>query len=196
MKEFWDERYSAEEYIYGTEANDFLKNELLNIQAGNILLPCEGEGRNAVFCAKNDWKVSAFDYSDVAVKKGIKLAKSMNLEIDYIHSDWQSYKNDNKFDVVGIVFAHFHPEDRIEFHKKMMNFLKPGGILIAEYFHKNQINYNSGGPKNIDMLYTIEELRSDFSEYEIIKLEHLSRKIFEGPHHSGVAETVQVVIKK
>lgn len=196
MSEFWDERYSAEEYIYGLEPNNFLKNELANIQAGNVLLPCEGEGRNAVHCAKNDWKVSAFDYSEVAVAKGNKLAKEMNVEIDYIHSDWQSYSNDIKFDVVGIVFAHFSQNDRIEFHKKMMNFLKPGGILIAEYFHKNQINYNSGGPKNIEMLYTIEELKQDFSEYEIIKMNHVTRELSEGAYHEGKAETVQLVVKK
>lgn len=196
MSEFWNERYSAEEYIYGLEANDFLKNELANIQAGNILLPCEGEARNAVYCAKNNWKVSAFDFSEVAVAKGNKLAKEMNVEIDYIHSDWQSYKNDNKFDVVGIVFAHLPQKDRIVFLKKMMNFLKPGGILILEYFHKNQINNNSGGPKNIDMLYKIEEAKVDFADYEIMKANHVTRELSEGAYHDGIAETVQVVVRK
>lgn len=196
MKEFWDERYSSDEYIYGLEPNDFLKEEISNLQAGDILLACEGEGRNAIYCAKNNWKVAAFDYSEVAVEKGLKFANSMNVEIDYIQSDWQAYKIDKKFDVVAVIFGHFSPSDRIEFHKKMMNYLKPGGLFIAEYFHKEQINYNSGGPKNIDMLYTIEELQQDFFGYEIIKMNKITRELSEGQHHKGRAETVQMVVKK
>ena len=172
------------------------KQKLKKLEKGSILLPCEGEGRNAVYCAQNNWKVSCFDSSEVAVKKGLNLAKSRNVEIDYKFADWNDYQNDNLFDVVGVVFAHFLPHDRKEFHKKMMNFLKPGGILIAEYFHKNQMNNNSGGPKNIDMLYTIEELKEDFAEFEILKLNHTKRKLSEGAHHEGEAETVQVVVRR
>jgi len=196
MKEFWDDKYSTDEFIYGNNPNDFLKEELSKLDTGAILLPCEGEGRNAIYCASNKWEVTCYDFSDVAVQKAIKLAESMHLKIDYKISEWQSFNVNKSFDVIGVVFAHFQPIERFDFHRRVMNYLKKDGIFIAEYFHKNQINHNSGGPKNINMLYDLDELQHDFSDYEIIKLNKITRELSEGSHHQGIAETVQLVVRK
>ena len=81
MKEFWNERYYENGYAYGEEANIFFKEELLKLKPGNILLPAEGEGRNAVFAAKQGWEVEAFDISDVGKEKAIQLARKNGVNI-------------------------------------------------------------------------------------------------------------------
>ncbi|MGB0432101.1 MAG: hypothetical protein ACPGLV_16620, partial [Bacteroidia bacterium] len=83
MIDFWDKRYGADEFAYGTLPNEFLKEQLKNYSEGSILLPAEGEGRNAVFAAKQGFEVTAFDMSTAGQKKALQLAKSQKVEIDY-----------------------------------------------------------------------------------------------------------------
>lgn len=55
MKEMWDKRYGNTEYAYGEEPNAFFKKTLDKLDLkGSILLPAEGEGRNAVYAAKKE----------------------------------------------------------------------------------------------------------------------------------------------
>ena len=73
--DFWNERFGKEEFIYGTEPNQFFKEQLQNLEIGTLLLPAEGEGRNAVYAATQGWEVSAFDISEQGRVKAIFLAK-------------------------------------------------------------------------------------------------------------------------
>ena len=47
----WNERYSKSAYAYGTEPNEYLKEQLEKLEVGKILFGAEGEGRNAVYLA-------------------------------------------------------------------------------------------------------------------------------------------------
>jgi hypothetical protein len=67
----WNERYANEEFAYGEEPNNYLKEQLTKLDAGKILFPAEGEGRNAVFAAKEGWTVSAFDISNEGLRKAL-----------------------------------------------------------------------------------------------------------------------------
>ncbi|SHF25782.1 Methyltransferase domain-containing protein [Mariniphaga anaerophila] len=165
MNNFWNERYAFNEYAYGTNPNLFFKEQLDKLKPGKILFAAEGEGRNAVYAAKNGWNVSAFDASTEAQNKANKLAGQNHVSIDYRANDLEhiTYQQE-KFDAIVLIFAHFHPRKRESYHKKLISFLKPGGTVILESFSKNQINYKSGGPRNVEMLYSEEELKSDFGE--------------------------------
>ncbi|MEO5947061.1 MAG: hypothetical protein ABIP79_09605, partial [Chitinophagaceae bacterium] len=83
MKEKWDERYSAKEFAYGEQPNNYLKEQLLKIPAGTILFSAEGEGRNAVYAATIGWTVFAFDISAEGRKKAIQLADKHHVKINY-----------------------------------------------------------------------------------------------------------------
>ena len=48
MINFWDDRYSQPEYVYGVKPNEFFAEQIQKLTPGEIILPCEGEGRNAV----------------------------------------------------------------------------------------------------------------------------------------------------
>lgn len=199
MKEFWDERYQQKEYVYGVHPNQFLAEQLIKIpHAGDILFPCEGEGRNAVFAATSGWRVDAFDYSESGKVKALQLAQNESVNISYSKSDALHFDFGNaKYDVVAFIFAHFGPDLRSEIHQKAISSLKPGGRIIIEAFNPLQLNNNSGGPKDLSMLYTEEILNLDFKKLDIQILETKVIELDEGLYHRGKADVIRLVaIKK
>ena len=196
MVDFWDSRYSEEDFIYGTKPNDFLIESIKNHKPGKILFPCEGEGRNAVYAATLGWDVAAFDFSRLAMIKAMKLSQMKNVKIDYHFDSIQTFNSLEKFDLICTIFAHFPKDERKYFLDKMMKLLCENGIFIAEYFSKNQFGMKSGGPQNMDMLYSIEELKDDFKDYQIIKLTEQQRFLNEGNYHQGSAHVIRLEVKK
>ena len=171
MNDFWNERYATKEYAYGTEPNQFYKEQLENLIPGKVLFPAEGEGRNAVHAAKKGWEVFAFDPSVEGKRKAEKLASENGVIINYQIAGYENVHFEPRFfDCIVLIFAHTHPLKRTEVHQKLTSYLKPGGILILEGFSKNQISYNSGGPRDIDMLFSKEELQSDFASFSELSI--------------------------
>jgi len=197
MSDFWNQRFSAVEYVYGTQPNQFYSQQLKKLKPGKILFPAEGEGRNAVYAATQGWQVSAFDTSSEGKRKAISLATAKKVSIDYILVGYEeiSYSNDS-FDAIVLIFAHMPPLKRRDYHKKLASFLKPGGVLILEAFSKNQINYHSGGPRDIDMLFSEDELREDFKTFTSLKIVETETILDEGAFHQGKAAVIRVVGKK
>jgi cyclopropane fatty-acyl-phospholipid synthase-like methyltransferase len=195
---FWDERYSFEEYVYGTEPNQFFKEQIDKFSSpGILLMPGEGEGRNAVYAAKLDWQVDAFDQSINAQKKALRLAKKNEKNINYQVTDvTKFYTEKNKYDAAAIIFVHFNSEERTIFHHKIINSLKPGGKLILESFSKSQFGKKSGGPQALEMLYSLEDVMNDFKEIKTILLEEKNVILNEGDKHSGEASVIRYVGEK
>jgi len=197
MNNFWNERYAVEEYVYGTAPNDYFKQELEKLNPGRILLPGEGEGRNAVFAATHGWDVTAFDNSTEGKRKAEKLAEQNDVQINYQLSDYGSFQSaSDGFDCIGLIYTHMPSSKRNEYHKKMASFLKPGGILIMEGFSKKQINYNTGGPKDIEMLFSREELLNDFNDFTEISITETEIDLDEGLFHRGKASVIRVCAVK
>lgn len=196
MKEFWDAKYNSTEFIYGIKPNEFLKDYLDRSPKGKILLPGDGEGRNAVYAAKLGWNVTAFDYSISAKFKAMQLAKENNLEISYFTSDASVFKPKDKFDLVAIIFFHLSPKLRLEFHRNIKDLLNPRGKVIVECFSKSQINNNSGGPKQLDLLYSAKQLEADFDYLNIQLLEEREINLNEGDFHKGNASVVRMIAEK
>ncbi|MBV6418947.1 MAG: hypothetical protein DAHOPDDO_00157 [Ignavibacteriaceae bacterium] len=195
---FWDERFSVEGYVYGTEPNKFFKEQLMKINpVGRLLLPAEGEGRNAVFAAKLGWKVDAFDQSKVARQKAMKLSKVNDVKIDYFITQLEDFiPHKNYYDCAAIIFVHVPTESRSIFYKKIIESLKPKGKIIIELFSKNQLGKNSGGPQDTNMLASVEDIRNDFNEIKIELLTEENIYLEEGEKHSGEASVIRLVGKK
>ena len=189
---FWDERYSESHYVYGTEPNEFFRHCLDKLAAGKLLLPGEGEGRNAVYAAKKGWDVTAIDFSEQAKIKAMKMAEENNVAINYIVSSASDYKyTEQEYDAAALVFVHFPQEVREKAHKSIIKSLKTGGTLIVEAFSKAQINNNSGGPKDVNALYSVENLKNDFGELKITELSEYHIDLKEGPYHEGPADVIR-----
>lgn len=196
MKDFWNERYANEKFVYGTEPNEFIKQQLDKLDPGKILFPAEGEGRNAVYAALHNWEVTAFDMSENARKKAIQLANENKVSIQYEVSDVLSFDSEKQFDVIAFSYAHFPADIRKKAHKHLMHFLKPGGIVIFEAFAKSQLGSPSGGPKNEAMLFSIEEIKQEFPDLEFDLLKEMTIEISEGIYHQGEAQVIRFVAYK
>ncbi|MFC2093633.1 class I SAM-dependent methyltransferase, partial [Bacteroidota bacterium] len=193
MSEFWDDRYRSDEYVYGLEPNEFFKETIDGLKPGKILLPADGEGRNSVYAAIKGWKVDAFDFSRNAVKKALELAGNNKVKINcYIDELENLSSNKNSYDAIALIFVHLTPDLRKIVHKNIVNLLNPGGILILEAFEKEQINNDTGGPKNIDLLFSKEELEGDFQNLEIDFIEQVEKNINEGKYHTGKSVVIRL----
>lgn len=197
MKEFWNERYAETQYVYGEKPNDYLKEQLLKLPAGKILFPCEGEGRNAVFAAANHWDTFACDFSESGREKAMALAHKNEVIITYDICDILEYQtSNNSFDAIALVFAHFPENIRRKVHHKLLDMLKPGGVIILIGFNKKQLGKSSGGPKLLEMLFDQEMLREDFERCEIEALEEKNVLLSEGHYHQGEAEIIRGIFRK
>lgn len=202
MKEFWDERYSRKEFIYGEDPNEYLKEKLKNVPTGKALFPAEGEGRNAVFAARLGWEVSAFDQSEEGKKKAALLAQMKGVEIDYTISDLEniSYQEES-FDALILIYAHFRADTRKTYHQKLASYLKKGGLLIIEGFSRQQVenqkqNPHAGGPKDRAMLYDLDEIVNDFDGFEFTEAYESETELNEGNHHTGQAAVIRIFATK
>jgi hypothetical protein len=193
---FWNERYQNNETVYGLLPNVFFKHCIDKINTGKLLLPAEGEGRNAVYAAKNGWDVTAFDYSEVAKEKALKMAMSHQVTFVYQATNFLSFQAETaSMDAVALIYAHMPPEIRSEFHHKMAYWVKKGGYVILEAFNPLQLELQSGGPKDVSMLYTQEMLKNDFPEHDwkIELLETTETELSEGPFHEGKAQVIRLL---
>ena len=194
---FWDERFSVKDYIYGTEPNKFFKEYLNKLPPGNILLLGEGEGRNAVYAAKLGWKVDAVDYSKVGKDKAMKLAKKTGVNINYQVSLLQDYSpNKNYYDAIALIFIHLNMQDRSILHQKTINALSKEGTVIMEIYEKDQLGKASGGPQSLEMLYSLDEIKNDFTRLNTIILKKEVVALNEGDKHRGEASVIRYVGKK
>lgn len=193
----WDERYAGTQFFYGTKPNAYFAGFLKKQSTpGIMLLPGEGEGRNAVFAASLGWRVDAFDTSRVAIKKAKSLAKQQHVEINYQYGDVKSFRvTPEKYDLIALIFFHLPEAVRKKFHHQVAQSLKKGGIVLVESFAKEQIRNDSGGPPDVSMLYSPEMLKSDFSALKIIELQKTTTTLNEG-RHAGIADLVRFVGQK
>jgi 2-polyprenyl-3-methyl-5-hydroxy-6-metoxy-1,4-benzoquinol methylase len=198
----WNDRYRQAEYAYGEEPNNYLKEQLGKLTAGSILFPAEGEGRNAVYAAKLGWNVSAFDISIEGKLKAMQLAQKQHVSIDYqVGSLETTSYNQDQFDAIALIYAHFPAELKSHYHSTFDKLLKPQGVIIFEAFSKKNLEYvkvneKIGGPKDIDVLCSKEEILRDFPKYECIELEEMEVELHEGKYHNGIGAVVRFLGRK
>lgn len=198
----WDDRYSKSEFAYGEEPNNYLKSQLEKLDVGKILFPAEGEGRNAVFAAKLGWNVSAFDISSEGRKKARQLAARNNVTIDYQVGELENLNyTDEEFDAIALIYAHFPASIKSQIHKLLDQYLRKDGIIIFEAFSKKHLDYlakneKMGGPKDIESLFSIDEIKADFADYDVLELIETEIDLNEGLYHIGQGSVIRFVGRK
>jgi hypothetical protein len=202
MTEFWNARYGETAFAYGETPNEFFKAEIEKLPKGTLLLPAEGEGRNGVFAATLGFDVHAFDLSEEGQKKALTLASKHQVSLNYQVGtlDTIGYE-ENYFDCLGLIYAHFPAPIKSAYHQKLTTYLKTGGIVIFEAFSKNHIAYQQkyptvGGPQDLAMLFSIEEIKQDFPNFEVLKLEETEVNLSEGIYHQGTGSVIRFIGKK
>lgn len=191
----WDRRYSGDEYVYGIHPNVFFRDNTKGAVPGKMLLPAEGEGRNAVYAAGLGWDVYAFDFSAKARDKALNLSKIKQVSIHYAVHEMEEANYDNEsFDMMALIYAHH--SNRQDNHRHLTHFLKPEGTVILEAFSKEQINNDTGGPKDLNMLYSVEEIKEDFSHLSELKVWKEELVLNEGNLHKGKSSVIRLIGRK
>ncbi|MDO8891256.1 MAG: class I SAM-dependent methyltransferase [Sulfurimicrobium sp.] len=199
MKDLWNERFGGAEYFYGTEPNAFLVSQAPLLQPGqSVLSVADGEGRNGVWLAEQGLNVLAVDFSEKALEKSRRLAASRGVSLQTELVDVHTWNwGENRFDVIVAIFIQFASSgERPALHRAILQALKPGGLLLLQGYTPKQLEYKTGGPSNIDNLYTAEDLQRDFGAMEILQLREHDMEIKEGPGHCGMSALVELVARK
>lgn len=198
-QKMWDERFSQPEPAYGEAPNTFLAEQAkARLQPGiKLLVPADGYGRNGIWLAKQGFQVHTVDLSMVGVERARKAAEAAGATMTIEQADLANWHwPESRFDAIAAIFLHLPPDVRPQVHASMLRALKRGGLIILQAFSPAQLKYSSGGPKQVDLLYTAEVLRHDFAPAEPLELAEKEVHLHEGHMHSGPAAVVQAVFRK
>ncbi len=193
----WNKRYSAEEYAYGKSPNNFLEANYKIIPKGKVLSLAEGEGRNAVFLAKQGYSVTAVDASHVGLDKARKLADENGVAIELILADLADFDiGENEWDGIVSIFCPLPSALRKNLHKKVAAGLKTNGVFLIEAYTPDQLKHKTGGGNSADLMTTKESLMLELDGLEFKHLIELERDVVEGIYHTGLAAVVQALALK
>lgn len=195
---FWNGRFGGEDYAYGTQPNDFLRENASLFRPGNAILSlAEGEGRNAVFLAAQGCKVRGVDFSQSGRTKALQLAERQGVTIGYDLADLTTYDmGEAVWDGVISIFCHLPDVHRPHLFQSIRRGLKPGGVLLLESYNQKQLGFGTGGPKDAAMLPSLDELKAAFAGFELLRAEDTVREIQEGALHSGKSSVTQFLARK
>jgi SAM-dependent methyltransferase len=189
----WEQRFGIPDYVFGKEPSYFLKScASLLPSAGKALAIADGEGRNSVWLAEQGLDVVAIEFSPAAQRKAIALANERGVRVAFEQADVHTWSYpDATFDVVADIFTQFSPPaQRAAKWRGVKNTLKPGGLLILQGYTPRQLQYGTGGPKEIDQLYTRTMLDEAFRGFRDVTIVEEEREMQEGAAHSGMSAVI------
>ncbi|WP_029933931.1 class I SAM-dependent methyltransferase [Thiomicrospira pelophila] len=191
----WNQKFNRQDYLYGTEPNDFLRSAAEQLSPNSkVLCIAEGEGRNAIFLAKLGHQVTAMDASEVGLNKAKQLAKKNGVSLKTLVADLADFEMGvSRWDAVIAIFCHLPPSLRKLVNQKIVTALKPNGLFIAEAYSKKQIEHDTGGPKDLNLLMDLNQVKSELTGLDWLLASEIKREIIEGAGHTGLGEAIQLI---
>jgi SAM-dependent methyltransferase len=195
----WETRFGVPDYVFGTQPNYFLAScKPLLPHSGRALAVADGEGRNGVWLAEQGLNVLSLDFSPSAQRKAEALAKQRGVAITFLRADVHAWDYpEAAFDVVVEIFTQFSsPAERTRKWAGTRKALKPGGLLILEGYTPKQLQYGTGGPKEIENLYTRAMLEEAFRDFRDVKIVEEELEMHEGTAHGGMSAVINFTARK
>jgi SAM-dependent methyltransferase len=201
MSEFerWETRYAGPGFLFGTAPNAFLRSKAHLLKAGQRALSiADGEGRNSVFLAELGLDVRAMDFSPNALAKARALAKERGVTVRFEQADLETWTWPvGEFDVVVAIFIQFcAPPLRARVFESMQRALRPGGLILMQGYRPKQLEYKTGGPSQVELLYTRELLEKTFAGCASVEIEEYDREVHEGSGHGGMSALIDLAARK
>jgi len=197
QQEFWNKKFSRDGYLYGKRPNSFLVSCSSNFKkAQRVLCLGEGEGRNAVYFASIGYDVTALDASDIGLKKLEDLAEEAEVYVKTKCLDLNEWEPSIKYGTIIASFLHMYQSERELLFNKIESCIKERGFFVGEFFSQNQLKYESGGPKDLSLLYTVDDFLNAFPNCKKHKVEEVEIELDEGKGHQGKASVIRVIIQK
>lgn len=194
----WDQRYGADGFAYGTDANDFLREVATELPLGPALCLGAGEGRNAVFLAGRPGAgaVTAVDSSKVGLAKASQLAAREGVPLTTVEADLRDFAFDQQWSVITSIFVHLPPDVRGAVHRSVVDALSPDGMFVLEWYSPSQLGKGTGGPPIEDLLLPLDAAQRELDGLELVIARELDREVHEGRFHTGWASVVQILARK
>jgi SAM-dependent methyltransferase len=193
----WEQRFGADGYLYGTEPNEFLREHLGSLPRGRVLCVAEGEGRNAVFLARQGFEVSSIDLTEAGVAKTRRLATQRGVNVDAVTGDLATADlGIQSWNGIVSIFAHLPPAIRRDLHRRVVDALAPDGVFLLEAYTPNQIGRGTGGPPVAELAMTLADLRRELDGLEFAHAVEIERQVVEGEGHTGIGSVVQVIARR
>ncbi|MGZ3309414.1 MAG: class I SAM-dependent methyltransferase [Xanthobacteraceae bacterium] len=197
--ERWEDRYRVPDYVFGKEPNYFLVScKALLPRSGKVLAVADGEGRNGIWLAEQGLEVLSLDFSPAAQQKARALAKQRGVTLTVAQADVHTWDYpEAAFDVVVEIFTQFStPAERAKKWAGMRKALKRGGLLIIQGYTPKQLQYGTGGPKQVENLYTRAMLEEAFRDFRDMKIVEEEIEIYEGTSHGGMSAVINLTARK
>jgi SAM-dependent methyltransferase len=197
--ERWEGRYAVPDYIFGKAPNVFLAScKKLLPRSGKAIAVADGEGRNGVWLAEQGLDVLSLDFSQAAQSKAAALATERNVKLTVVHADVHTWAYpEADFDVVAEIFTQFSsPKERATKWAGMRKTLKPDGLLIIQGYTPKQLQYGTGGPKEIENLYTRPMLEEAFHGFRDVSITEEECEMHEGTAHGGMSAVINLTARK
>lgn len=201
--EYWNQRYAEAGFAYGERPNAFLASQAIRLKpGGRVLVPGDGEGRNGVWLAEQGFEVTSLDMSQVGCEKAAQLASARGVSMEVICTRLEEWTWPTQHcDAVVSIFLHLPEPLRTRIHRAMRESLVPGGIVLMEAFTPAHLplraqNASVGGPGDIALLCSAEQLRSDFAPLEPALFEEAEVDLEEGAYHRGRGAVIRAIFVK
>jgi SAM-dependent methyltransferase len=192
----WNERYAAQELLWGAEPNRFLAAELREVSPrGRALDLACGEARNAIWLAQLGWVVTAVDYSDVALDRARRLAAEQHVDVEWIETDVTGFvPAAGAFQLVIIAYLHLPETGRRAVLAYAASALGPGGTLFMVGHARLNLVEGVGGPRQPEVLWEPSEIRREVETLglTIQRAEHVRRPV-ETPE--GIKDAIDTVLR-
>lgn len=194
----WNARYAEPGWAFGTEPNDFLREQAHQLPPhGRVLCLAEGEGRNAVWLARQGHEVTAVDTASIGLEKAERLAAQHGVRLETVCADLAEFRFETAaWDSVISIFAHVPPDARRHVHGAMPGTLRPGGVLLLEAYRPQQLDRGTGGPPDEARMLDLSRLRAELGSLEWLLAREMERPVIEGRYHTGLASVVQLVARR
>jgi len=158
----WDRRYAGRELLWTARPNRFLVAETEALAPGRALDLACGEGRNAVWLAERGWRVTAVDFSGVALAKGRELAAARGVAVDWVRADLLEHRPEPYgFDLVAILYLQLTAPERRTVLRRAADAVAPGGTLVLVAHDSSNLDHGCGGPQSPSVLYTPADVAAD-----------------------------------
>ena len=195
----WNQRFAGEDYLFGRHPNEYLRAKApLLPKAGRVLCVADGEGRNSVWLAGQGLQVEAFAISAVGVDKARRLAADAGVSVAFSVADCDNFAwAPESHDAVVAIFVQFaDPAMRARLFARMVQALKPGGLVILQGYTPRQLEYKTGGPSELSHLYTAELIGESFRPLQTLELVEYEAALNEGARHAGRSALLGFVARK
>jgi SAM-dependent methyltransferase len=188
----WDERYAAVDRVWSQEPNQFVAASLTGLPPGDALDLACGEGRNALWLAGLGWKVTALDFSAVAVERGRRLAQDAGVAVAWQVGDVLTAPLPD-VDLVVLAYLQLPEAERRTAVRRAWGCLRPGGTFLLVAHDATNLAEGTGGPQDAAVLMTAEDVLADLAAetgVEVVRAERVARHVDVEDGHGGSADRV------